>query len=135
VIFYLIKISPELQYIETKWASLISFAQTARLLKDVLPVSETENAVTIRNHLHRIAQRQEKELEGKPEYISLCQNELDQFPKPDKPITVGIDGGYLKNWKNRNNNFEVIQENHFQKQSHQNDLDLFKNVIASQKED
>ena len=102
------KNSPELKYIETKWASLISFAQTANLLKDVLPVGETENAATIRNHLHTIAKRQEKELEGKPEYISVCQNELDKLPKPDKPITVGIDDGYLKNWKNRNNNFEII---------------------------
>jgi hypothetical protein len=62
----------ELQYIETKWASLISFEQTTRLLKDELPVSDTENAATIRNHLHRVAKKQEKELEGTPEYISLC---------------------------------------------------------------
>jgi hypothetical protein len=62
----------KLQYIETKWASLISFEQTARLLKDVLPVSDTENAATIRNHLHRVAKKEEKELEGTPEYISLC---------------------------------------------------------------
>ena len=41
------KNSAELKYIETKWASLISFAQTANLLKDVLPVGETENAATI----------------------------------------------------------------------------------------
>jgi hypothetical protein len=33
---------------------------------------------------------------------------LDKLPKPGKPITVGIDGGYLKKWKNRNNNFEII---------------------------
>ena len=109
------KNSPELQYIETKWASLISFAQTAKLLKDVLPVGETENAATIRNHLHSIAKRQEKELEEKPEYTSVCQNELDKLPKPDKPITVGIDGGYLKNWKNRNNNFEIIAGKAFSK--------------------
>jgi len=109
------KNSPELQYIETKWASLISFEQTACFLKDVLPVSETQNAATIRNHLHSIAKRQEKELKGKPEYISMCQNELDKFPKPGKPITVGIDGGYLKNWKNKNNNFEIIAGKTFSK--------------------
>ena len=109
------KNSPELQYIETKWASLISFEQTANLLKDVLPVGDTENAATIRNHLQHIAKRQEKELDGKPEYISYCQNELDKLPKPGKPITVGIDGGYLKNWKNRNNNFEIIAGKTFSK--------------------
>jgi hypothetical protein len=102
------KNSHELKYIETKWASLISFSQTANLLKDVLPVGETENSVTIRNHLHTIAKRQEKELEDKPEYISYCQNELDKLPKPDKPITVGIDGGYLKKWHKKNKNFEIV---------------------------
>lgn len=102
------KNSPELQYIETKWASLISFAQTARMLKEVLPVSESENAATVRNHLHKVARRQEKELEGKPEYISGCQNEWDKLPKPGKPITVGIDGGYLTRWHKKNKNFEII---------------------------
>lgn len=81
----------------------------------MLPVGDTENAATIRNHLQRIAKRQEKELDGKPEYISYCQNELDKLPKPGKPITVGIDGGYLKNWKNRNNNFEIIAGKAFSK--------------------
>lgn len=81
----------------------------------MLPVGEKENAATIRNHLHSIAKRQENELEGKPEYISFCQNELDKLPKPGKPITVGIDGGYLKNWKNRNNNFEIIAGKTFSK--------------------
>ena len=109
------KNSPELQYIETKWASLMSFEQTARLLKDVLPVSETENAATVRNHLHHIARRQERELEKKPETISLCQNELDKYPKPGKPITVGIDGGYLKKWHAKNKNFEIIAGKSFSK--------------------
>jgi len=109
------KNSPDLQYIETKWASLISFQQTANLLKDVLPVGQTENAATVRNHLQNIAKRQEKELEGKPEYISGCQNEWNRLPKPDKPITVGIDGGYLRRWKNKNNNFEIIAGKSFSK--------------------
>ena len=30
--------SPELQYVETKWASLIPFAKVAELLHEVLPV-------------------------------------------------------------------------------------------------
>jgi len=56
------KNSPELQYIETKWASLISYQLTAKMLQDVLPVGETENASTVRNHLQKIAKRKEKEL-------------------------------------------------------------------------
>ena len=33
--------SPELLYLETKWASLIAYAKVAELLKDVLPSSFT----------------------------------------------------------------------------------------------
>ena len=44
-------ISPELKYIETKWSALMSYGQTAKLLHDLLPISDTENATTIRRHL------------------------------------------------------------------------------------
>lgn len=54
--------SQELLYIEAKWASLMSFELTAELLKDVLPVVETTNAATVRNHLHHIARRLEQAL-------------------------------------------------------------------------
>jgi hypothetical protein len=101
-------VSPELQYIETKWASMMSYGLTAQLLQDILPINPTQNAETVRNHLHKIAQRQEDELVGKPEYISGCPRDWGNLPKPDKPITVGIDGGYLRNWHAKNTNFEVI---------------------------
>ena len=101
-------VSPELQYIETKWASLMSYGLTARILQDILPLNATQNAATVRNHLHKIAQRQEDELIGKPEYLSGCPRDWGNLPKPDKPITVGIDGGYLRNWHEKNTNFEVI---------------------------
>lgn len=39
-------VSPELLYLETKWASLVSFGVTVDLLKDVLPVGATLNAET-----------------------------------------------------------------------------------------
>jgi hypothetical protein len=43
--------SPERLYLEAKWASLISFELAAHLLKDALPVAETVNAASLRNHL------------------------------------------------------------------------------------
>ena len=54
--------SPERLYLETKWASLISFELAAHLLKDALPVAETVNAASVRNHLHRVAERAEAAL-------------------------------------------------------------------------
>jgi hypothetical protein len=53
--------SPELLYLETKWASLIPFAKVAELLREVLPVDEA-NHETVRQHLQATAQRMEEEL-------------------------------------------------------------------------
>ncbi|WP_419901144.1 ISKra4 family transposase [Kiloniella sp.] len=108
--------SPELQYIETKWASLMAYGLTSNLLKDILPVGTALNASTVRNHLHKVAKRQENDLEGKPEYISGCAYEWGNLPKPGKPITVGIDGGYVRNWYEKKTNFEVVAGKSFSKE-------------------
>ena len=54
--------SPEMLYLETKWASLIPFARATDLLKEVLPVGDLVNAETVRNHLQLTAERIEQEL-------------------------------------------------------------------------
>ena len=63
-------IAPERLYLETKWGSLISFEMTARLLAEVLPLQGQVNAVSVRNHLHQVAERAESEL-GE-EQVSRC---------------------------------------------------------------
>ena len=47
--------SPELLYIEMKWASLMSYGMTFDLLKDVLPVNDGLHSETVRHHLHKTA--------------------------------------------------------------------------------
>ncbi len=101
-------ISPELQYIETKWASYLSYQKTTELLQDILPIGLTHNGVTVRNHLHKIAKRQDSELEGKPSCLSGCENEWAKLPRPDKPLIVGADGGYVRSCRDKQKNFEVI---------------------------
>jgi hypothetical protein len=54
--------SPEMLYLETKWASLIPFARATDLLKEVLPVGDLVNAESVRNHLQLTAERTEQEL-------------------------------------------------------------------------
>jgi hypothetical protein len=100
--------SPELQYIEAKWASHLSYNKSCELLKDILPIHITHNAVTVHNHLQKIAERQDGELVGKPTCLSGCENDWAELPKPDKPLTVGIDGGYVRQWRDKHKNFEVI---------------------------
>ena len=54
-------------------------------------------------------------MKDQPRCISGCQNEWAKLPNPDKPLTVGIDGGYVSDCKNRKSNFEVIVAKSFSK--------------------
>jgi hypothetical protein len=90
--------SPEMLYLETKWASLIPFARVAEMLKEVLPVADTTNQETVRDHLYATAERIEQEL-GDERQLNLfegSEEDWEQQATPDGPITVGIDGGYVR---------------------------------------
>jgi hypothetical protein len=100
--------TPELLYLETKWASLIPFGKVADLLLEVLPVHAGTNHETIRRHLHETAERIENEL-GDERQLKLFVEEVEQEDPapPDGPITVGIDGGYVRA-AHKEGFFEVI---------------------------
>jgi hypothetical protein len=101
--------APERLYLETKWGSLISFEMTARLLAEVLPLEGQVNAVSIRNHLNQMAERAESELgEEQVSFIEGCPREWAALPRPSAPLTVGIDGGYVRSWEEKQKHFEVI---------------------------
>lgn len=99
---------PALKYIETRWASLISYEMTTRLLKDVLPVGHSLNASTVRNHLCQVAQRLDAEAESHSGFLSGCPRDWGNLPKPEKPLVVGIDGGYVRDRDDKKRNFEII---------------------------
>ena len=99
--------APELLYLETKWASLVSFGLTAQLLKEVLPVGSTANAGTIRRHLHKVAARHEADL-GSEQPVGLESDPDNGQPVPQETVIVGIDGGYVRNWHDKKRNFEVM---------------------------
>ena len=106
-------VAPEMLYLETKWASLVSFGVTVDLLKDVLPVGTTLNAATVRNHLHRVAARAEAELGDEQfSFIEDTPSRRARLPLPDGPIVVGVDGGYVRarepDREGRQTNFEVM---------------------------
>ncbi len=88
--------SPELLYLEAKFGARISFDLSHQLLAEVLPLHEEFNHATIRNHLHQIGERLEGELgEDKGMYIEGCPRDWANLPRPEMPLTVGIDGGYV----------------------------------------
>ena len=106
--------APELLYLETKFAALMSFEQSAKLLAEVLPIDEQLNAATIRNHTQQMAQRLEDELGDEQfMYIDSCEYEREALPRPDMPLAMGIDGGYVRAIKSQSDpkqprHFEVI---------------------------
>ena len=98
--------SPELLYLETRWASLIPYAKVADLLREVLPAEADDE--TIRRHVQATAEKMEQEL-GEELPLNWFQGEADQeeLAPPDGPITVGIDGGYVRA-AHKEGFFEVI---------------------------
>ncbi len=86
--------APELQYLQAKWASLMSYGLTVDLLEEVLPIHV--GSTTVVRQLHGVAERVEEALgEEAWSMIEGCQAVWDQLPIPDGPLTVGIDGGYI----------------------------------------
>jgi hypothetical protein len=101
--------TPELLYLETKWASLVSYGMTVELLQDVLPIDEPLEPVTIRNHVFTMAERLEDALgDEHVSFIEGCPRDWGALPIPDGPLTVGIDGGYVKAQGGEQGWFEVI---------------------------
>src|SRR3954453_11968665 len=99
------RIAPELLYLETRWASLVSYGMTADLLKDFLPIGSPADSSTIRRHRHKVATRHEADLSGEqPGGL----DEGNGQPLPQAAVIVGIDGGYIRNWHDKKHNFEVV---------------------------
>ena len=69
---------PELLFLETKWASLMSYGMTLKLLQDVLPIDEPVNTFIIRQHVADVAERLEQEMgdqqlpSPQPQLLCLC---------------------------------------------------------------
>ena len=102
-------VAPELLFMETKWASLVSYGLTVEALPDFLPLDVTLDVKTVRHDTLKIAERCEAELgEEQWSFINGCPRDWGNLPIPDGPITVGIDGGYVRDWDAKKHNFEVI---------------------------
>jgi len=111
--------SPELNYLQTKWASLMSYGVTTNILNEILPVNI--GSTSVHNKATEVASKIEAEQGDEHfSYIDVCQNDWEKLPKPDKPITVGIDGGFVhaRDGCNRKAGwFEIIVGKSLQKDS------------------
>src|SRR5215472_11205073 len=102
-------VAPELLYMESKWSSLVSYGLSLDALQDFLPLDLRLDVKTVRYDTLKVAQRLEAELGD--EQASCIEGESrawDLLPVPEGSFTVGIDGGYLRNWVDKKHKFEVI---------------------------
>ena len=77
-------------------AALTSYGMSVKLLQDVLPLDEPLQAVTLRNHVFTLAERLEDALgDEHGSFIDGCPR-TGRVAHPRGPLTVGIDGGYVK---------------------------------------
>lgn len=91
--------SPELQYLQTKFDSLMPYGLTVDILGEVLPLDDTLAATSIRRWTQRTAQQLEQTCHE--EQINGAEPSTEQRRNPDisprSPVkAIGIDGGYIR---------------------------------------
>jgi hypothetical protein len=90
------RIAPELMYLETKFAALLSYGLTVDILGEILPIGDALNTRSLRRQVTRTAERMEGELgEEQWAFIEGCQQDWDELPRPNPPLVVGLDGGFV----------------------------------------
>jgi hypothetical protein len=107
------RVTPELQYLEAKFAGLVSYGLSAQLLGELLPLGRPLHATAVRHHVQAVAQRLEDELAAErfSFFIEGCPRDWAELPRPDLPLVVGLDGGYVHSSQQRSRRdgwFEVI---------------------------
>jgi hypothetical protein len=104
--------TPELSYLQARFAGLVSYGMSADLLNEILPLGRALHATTVRRQVQATAQRLEDELgDERPGFITGCPADWAELPRPDLPLVVGLDGGYVHSSTQRTRRdgwFEVI---------------------------
>jgi hypothetical protein len=77
--------TPELLFLETKWAALVSYGVTAQLLQDVLPIDDALAPCTIREHVFTVAERLEQQLGEEQWSLSIVAGGMEPFVYPQWP--------------------------------------------------
>ena len=104
--------TPELLYLESKFAGLVSYGLSAKWLAETLPLGRRLHASAVRLHTQATGERLESELG--PEQSMFADGlpaRLGRTAAPDLPLTVGLDGGYVHSSRQRSRRdgwFEVI---------------------------
>lgn len=99
-------------YLQARFAAVMSFDLAGHLLGEVLPLGRALHGSAVRDQVTAVARRLEGELGPEQSMFAQgCQRDFDQLPRPDLPLTVGLDGGYVHSsaqTSRRDGWFEVI---------------------------
>jgi hypothetical protein len=91
--------SPELQYLQAKFAALMSYGLTIRVLEEVLPLEHVLAATTIRRRVAGLGRRLESSKATVAVEQPLCVDlpaRRCAIPQYSSVRAVGIDGGYIR---------------------------------------
>lgn len=103
------KITPELYFMESKWAALVSYGLTVELLKDSFPIDEKLSIETVRRNTLDISKRMDSLLHNEKYIYTDCTPSLiDKKAFNNESTVLGIDGGYLRSSGNTKKKFELI---------------------------
>jgi hypothetical protein len=76
--------APELVYLETKFAALLSYDLTVDILSEILPIGDQLNTRSVLRQLAHPAERMVNELgEEQWAFIDGCQRDWNRLPRPD----------------------------------------------------
>jgi len=95
-------VAPELAYVTARYAALAPFGKVAALLSELLPVSGTQHASTVRSRTLRVGTEVVR--------ANTAETAKQQTASATGgPIVVGLDGGYVRNrHRAEGRRFEVI---------------------------
>ena len=92
-------LAPEFAYVTARYAAMTPFGKVADLLSELLPVSGTQHASTVRNRTLRVGR----------EIAQAHTIETANRPAMPGPVVVGLDGGYVRSrHRAEGRRFEVI---------------------------
>ena len=91
--------TPELGLVEATLAAHTSYAAGGRLLGELLPVGRRVHGNETRRRVHQIGACPDHELDDGEDdpysFLTASQRSLRALPRPDMPLVVTIDGGYV----------------------------------------
>ena len=81
-------VTPGLAYVAARYAALVPFGEVAVLLSELLPLSGTQHASTVRNRTLRVG----------AEVVQVHAAEVagGSAAQATGPVVVGLDGGYVR---------------------------------------